>query len=279
MSGTPKKGLDYAGWATNIFDSESSPIDGLLDSQGWIGFGIYFFLCQRAYSTDGYYYRWSYNNAASTARKMGGGVKAETVKQVVSLCLQNGLFDNELFDREGILTSKMIQERFMIAVEKRSQSGRTVNGKYWLLDSKETRAYIVILENAHSLPENVHSLPENATKESKVNKRKVNESSTRASSLDTAVLEADIWAKYGAEPPTSACDDDYDDTTIRPIDGIGRGVVMLSNQQITQLLNMMSRSDFEGYVKQLAHCIADKGYTVRSHYNTICRWYKEDKGT
>lgn len=175
MPGTPKKGLDYVGWATDIFDNESSPIDELLDSQGWVGFGIYFFLCQRASGTDGYFYRWNYSNAPSTARKMGGGIKSETVKQVVSLCLQNGLFDNGLFVREGILTNRTIQERFMLAVEKRSRTARTINEKYWLLKKEETKAYIVVPENAHSLPENAHSLPENDTKESKVKESKVKE--------------------------------------------------------------------------------------------------------
>ena len=133
MSNTLKVGLDYAGWATDIFDCESSPIDDLLDAQGWVGFGIYFFLCQRAYGTDGYFYRWNYNNAASTARKMGGGVKSDTVKQVVSLCLQKGLFDDGLFVREGILTSRAIQKRYMLAIEKRSKNARTINKDYWLL--------------------------------------------------------------------------------------------------------------------------------------------------
>lgn len=172
MSGTPKKGLDYIGWSTGIFDSESSPIDELLDEQGWVGFGVYFFLCQRAAGVEGYFYRWDYKNAVSTARKMGGGVKAETVRQVVSLCLKAGLFDNGLFEREGILTNRMLQERYMVAIEKRSQSSRTVNPAYWLLSPSETRAYIVLPGKSDSLPENADALPGNATKESKANESK-----------------------------------------------------------------------------------------------------------
>lgn len=182
MSNTLKVGLDYAGWATDIFDNESSPIDDLLDAQGWVGFGVYFFLCQRAYGTDGYFYRWNFNNAASTARKMGGGVKSDTVKQVVSLCLQKGLFDNRLFDREGILTSRAIQKRYMLAIEKRSKNARTINKDYWLLEKEETKAYIIIPENELSLPENELSLPENTTKESKVKYSKAKYSNVDAAS-------------------------------------------------------------------------------------------------
>ena len=175
VSGKPKQGLDWAGWDTHIFDDDTR-IDELIDAQGWTGFGIYFYLCQKAYATDGYFYRWTYANAPTTARKMGAGIKSDTVRQVVSLCLQIGLFDKGLFDRESILTNKDMQERFMIAVEKRSAAGKTVNGNYWLLSPENTKAYIIIPQNRQSLPENAYSLPENATKESKVKERKVKES-------------------------------------------------------------------------------------------------------
>ena len=51
MSGKAKRKLDYAGWSTDIFDNDTK-IDKLLDAQGWIGFGIYFFLCQKAFGSD-----------------------------------------------------------------------------------------------------------------------------------------------------------------------------------------------------------------------------------
>lgn len=184
MSGKAKQGLDWAGWDTHIFDDDTR-IDELIDAQGWAGFGIYFYLCQKAYATDGYFYRWTYANAATTARKMGAGIKSDTVRQVVSLCLQIGLFDKGLFDRESILTNRDIQERYMTAIEKRSATGRTINPDYWLLSLENTRAYIIIPENHHSLPENAYSLPENPTKESKAKKSKVKESKADNMSADT----------------------------------------------------------------------------------------------
>ena len=110
MAGKPKQGLDYAGWATNMFDGDTK-IDRLLDAQGWIGFSVYFYLCQMAYKFDGYFYRWSYADSASTARRMGGGVKSGTVEETVRYCLQIGLFDQRLFDEWNILTSRGIQKR------------------------------------------------------------------------------------------------------------------------------------------------------------------------
>ena len=77
-----KEGLDYSNWVVDIFDNDSK-IEKLLDSQGAAGFLIYFYLCQRAYGSEGYFFKWSYDDAATTSRKIGGGVRSETMKQVV----------------------------------------------------------------------------------------------------------------------------------------------------------------------------------------------------
>ena len=180
MSGQPKRGLDYVGWNVRIFEDDTK-IDELIDSQGWTGYVIYHYLFLKASASDGYFYRWSYKNAPSTARKMGGGISSESVKQTVSLCLRIGLFDNRLFDREGILTNKEIQTRYMLAIEKRSAVGRTIRPEYWLLSRDETKGYIIIPENTRSLPENSENLPENAAKESKVKESKVNKSKVNES--------------------------------------------------------------------------------------------------
>ena len=174
MAGQPKRGLDFAAWDVHLFDDDER-FDVLIDAQGWDGFGVFFWICTKAYATNGYYYEWREETSAATiAKRMSGGIKSDTVNQVVKLCLRIGLFDNGLFDRESILTNKMMQERYMYAIEKRSVRGRTINRLYWLLKTEETKAYIVIHENEHNLSENEHNLSENDTKKSKVKKSKVN---------------------------------------------------------------------------------------------------------
>ncbi len=46
------------------------------------------FLCQRAYKVNGYFYEWGYDDCATTARRMGGGIGSGTVKETVDYCLQ-----------------------------------------------------------------------------------------------------------------------------------------------------------------------------------------------
>lgn len=213
MSGKPKAGISYAGWNTDIFENDTK-IDELIDAQGWIGFSIYFYLCQRAYASDGYFYRWSYANAATTARRMGGGIRAETIKAVVATCLQIGLFERSLFDRVGVLTSKGIQRRYVEAIQKRSY--KRVDQNIWLLNVEESKGLDVCILNGDSLPEDGDSLPEDAPKsksnKSKLYQSKSNETTPYAGGDDDLFPEKEIEGAYtewldmlrgkGAEPQT-----------------------------------------------------------------------------
>lgn len=55
MAGKAKIGIDYAGWDVHMFDDDER-FDELIDAQGWVGFSIFFFICQKAYAVNGYYF-------------------------------------------------------------------------------------------------------------------------------------------------------------------------------------------------------------------------------
>lgn len=145
MAGKPKPGIDYAGWSTGMFDNDTK-IDKLLDAHGWIGFSIYFYLCMRAMGSDGYYYKWCYDDCASTARKMGGGIRAGTVHETVGYCLQIGLFAKGLFDRWGVLTSRGIQRSYWAVLSKRRS--KTVYKELWLLKKEECEGLVFVPLNS-----------------------------------------------------------------------------------------------------------------------------------
>lgn len=170
MAGRPKQGIDYSGWSVDIFDGDRK-IDKLLDAKGWKGFGIYFFLCQRAYKVNGYFYEWSYDDCATTARKMGGGISSGTVRETVDYCLQVDLFNKRLFDRWGVLTSRGIQRRFWAVLSERRS--KTVYNEYWLLKPEECKGLVKVSLFGDSQPTNMDLQPTNADvshiKESKVN--------------------------------------------------------------------------------------------------------------
>lgn len=238
MAGKPKRSIDFAGWRTDIFENDTK-IDELIEAQGWIGFSIYFYLCQKAYASDGYFYRWSYTNAATTARRMGGGIGSETIRQVVALCLQIGLFDKRLFDREGVLTSRGIQRHYMIAIQKRAF--KEVEEKLWLLNEEESESVIVVPENANSLPENGDSLPENTTKESKVKKSKVKERK-----------EKETAAPVGSAPSPS------------------------HQQDLDKLVYDYGQAKVDEYVRRVQSWYADKGKPGGDLYAVVRKWLEQD---
>lgn len=163
MAGKPKKRIDYAGWSVDIFSNDVK-IDKLLDAHGWTGFGIYFYLCQMAFGGEGYYYEWGYDLCASTARKMGGGVGAGTVKETVDYCLQIGLFDKGLFDGWGVLTSRGIQKSYLVVLKSKNRKGTEIYKEYWLLDTSKKGDYqgvVFIRKNKPPLVVNSDSLGEN----------------------------------------------------------------------------------------------------------------------
>lgn len=244
MARKPKRSIDFAGWRTDIFENDTK-IDELIEAQGWIGFSIYFYLCQKAYASDGYFYRWSYTNAATTARRMGGGIGSETIRQVVALCLQIGLFDKRLFDREGVLTSRGIQRHYMIAIQKRSS--KEVEGKLWLLNEEESESLIVVPENCdflpeneHSLSENAHSLPENATKE---RKEKVKDMRRKRKGMETETA-----VPVGSAPSPS----------------------------LQQLVYDYGQEAVDKYVQRVRCWYAEKGKSPSDLEGTVRKWLEQD---
>lgn len=133
MGRPPKQGIQFAGWDVDMFEDDK--IVRLVSSQGWQGFAIFFFICQRTYGTDGYYYRWSKDSASTVAAYMGKGIRPGTVAATVKKCAEIGLFDWDRY-AAGILTSRAIQERFVIATTRRRN--RTVYEPYWLLEPGES---------------------------------------------------------------------------------------------------------------------------------------------
>lgn len=177
MAGKARHKLDYAGWSVDIFDNDTK-IDKLLDAQGWVGFSIYFYLCQRAFGSDGYFYRWGFDDCASTARRMGCGVGSGTINEVVSYCFQIGLFDRRLFDRWGVLTSKGIQRSYWTVAKTRRD--RSVFKELWLLDKSECESIIFVPFNNDMSATNDHSQATNndmsATNDIVVEESRVEES-------------------------------------------------------------------------------------------------------
>ena len=66
---------------------------------------------------------------------------------------------------------------------------------------------------------------------------------------------------------------------LRAVGGeLGRGVVLMSEEQFDDLLEKLTLDEFNTYVGKLAHLIADKGYRYsRSHYQAVLEMVERDR--
>lgn len=166
MGRPPKRNLNYSTWDVDVLENDTS-IDNLIDAQGPAGFYVYFALCQKAYATDGYFYRWGYDNAASTARKLGGGLKSTQVRAIVDLCVSLGLFDKALFTTDGILTSRAIQSRYLDGIARRTGEIPIIV-EYWLLEVTPRAGLVFVHKNgetAYKNPDNEQQKPSFCTED------------------------------------------------------------------------------------------------------------------
>ena len=57
---------------------------------------------------------------------------------------------------------------------------------------------------------------------------------------------------------------------------LGKDVVYLTDRQFDDLVDRLGLDAFDRYVDRLATFIIDKGAHIKSHYDTILKWYNED---
>ena len=58
---------------------------------------------------------------------------------------------------------------------------------------------------------------------------------------------------------------------------LGKGVVLLSNEQVDSLLDKLGVDAFDYYVDKLSSFIIKNDAKVKNHYQTILKWFKQDK--
>ena len=109
-----KKGLDYFPVDTDIF--ENIQIRKLKNQYKSFGFLVYFAILCDIYKKEGYFLRISEDYLYDLSDRMGE--TEEEVQKIIDYCLQINLFDRQKYDIFHILTSKSIQERYILVVKR-----------------------------------------------------------------------------------------------------------------------------------------------------------------
>ena len=71
-------------------------------------------------------------------------------------------------------------------------------------------------------------------------------------------------------------EDEYPDKQIKAIGGLGKGVVLMTDEQFGALVDKLGIDALDHYLDKLASFIIDKNAHVSNHYQTILKWAKED---
>ena len=159
-----KEGLDFF------------PLDCLLDDKwnllmadcGMTGFAIAVRLLQKIYGEHGYYCEFDERRALLLSGSWfgPGASKAGTIEETVKVALREGIFDRDLFESYGILTSHGIQLRYVEAAKRRTNP--TIQKEYLLLSEHEIPKNVCInLKNVYINSKNVCRNPQRKVKESK----------------------------------------------------------------------------------------------------------------
>lgn len=95
---------------------------------------------------------------------------------------------------------------------------------------------------------------------------------------NTTITTAAAATTKSTEPHSAAATDS--DNDLKFVGGkLGQGVVLLSNEQISSLLDQIGLDAFDYYVDKLANFIIKNDAKVANHYETILKWWREDAAT
>lgn len=98
-------------------------------------------------------------------------------------------------------------------------------------------------------------------------------STTPSTNTNTTISTAAAATTTEPDDLASAAADRY----VKVLDGeLGKGVVFLSDAQISDLLDKMDIETFDHYIDKLSCFIIKNNAKVKNHYETILKWWQED---
>lgn len=163
MARPTRQGIDYFPVDVNMFGDRK--IKRLLRAAGGKGFTIYIYLLTNIYEDKGYYYEWDSHSAFDISDDLN--FSENVVEETVQACCSIGLFYEELFSAESILTSESIQNRWQKIVKDANRSETRIEMHLKIEDGKLTYPIGKTRLNAEETPEKSSEIPQSKGKKSK----------------------------------------------------------------------------------------------------------------
>jgi DNA replication protein DnaD len=129
-----REGLEYFPLDVNAgLDDEIELVEA---EYGLEGFAIFIKLLQKIYKSN-YYIMWTEKEKLQFSKRVN--VDINRVNVIIMSCLKWGLFNQMLYDSYNILTSRGIQKRFLLAIDRRTSY--EFYREYLLLNENEVNVY------------------------------------------------------------------------------------------------------------------------------------------
>ncbi|MEB6213053.1 Lin1244/Lin1753 domain-containing protein [Enterococcus casseliflavus] len=176
MARPTKKGLDY--FPLDVDFLSDLKVRRIIKACGKEAVHILLALLANVYRDEGYYVLWDEDLAFLVADEVGA--KEGTVEELVKKAVQVKFFDKDIFDKYSVLTSKGIQNRYILATKERKKV--ELEFKY-LLTNEVNRSNISI--NGRNNSVNQGNNQQSKVKESKVKEIKEDATASEGASLET----------------------------------------------------------------------------------------------
>ncbi|WP_270273684.1 Lin1244/Lin1753 domain-containing protein [Enterococcus casseliflavus] len=171
-----KKGLDY--FPLDVDFLSDLKVRRIIKACGKEAVHILVALLANIYRDEGYYVLWDDDLAFLVADEVG--TKEGTVEELVRKAVQVKFFDKDIFDKYSVLTSKGIQNRYILATKERKKV--ELEFKY-LLTNEVNRSNISI--NGRNNSVNQGNNQQSKVKESKEKEIKEDATASESASLET----------------------------------------------------------------------------------------------
>lgn len=176
MARPTKKGLDY--FPLDVDFLSDLKVRRIIKACGKEAVHILVALLANIYRDEGYYVLWDDDLAFLVADEVG--TKEGTVEELVKKAVQVKFFDKDIFDKYSVLTSKGIQNRYILATKERKK----VELEYkYLLTNEVNRSNISI--NGRNNSVNQGNNQQSKEKESKEKEIKEDATASESASLET----------------------------------------------------------------------------------------------
>ena len=237
-----KKGLDYFPLSCYMDDSVK-----LIEAEfGLKGFAVIIKIWQSIYMDEGYYKPFGEDVLMLFAREIL--MDKTELEKIIKSAIKREIFDEILYKKYKILTSKGVQERFVKCTERRKKI--KMIKEYLLLKEDDIKNIELsdLNENVCILEKNDNIFKQSKVKESKVNKSKVKES-----------------GKCPAEKEKKLLFGEYKN-------------VSLTKKEYDSLKRELGEKMLLRYIKKADEYVRLSGKTYKDFALLIKKWEEEDRG-